>query len=149
MGVFGYAALTAGRTGLSFGISSAVMAAVVLLILAVALPRFNRYFIAPPQELAVVAGLNLDETDTLVAYGRPHPSLLFYAKRRCSAATPCIEVIKPGEEEKLRPLLERPGRIMILTQERLRARLPAPASAYPTILSRNGYVLLARTPMVP
>ena len=148
MGLFGYAALTAGRTGLSFGISSAVMTGVVLLILVVALPQFNRYFIAPSQELAVIAGLNLEATDTLVAYGRPKPSLLFYARRSCSAAKPCIEVIKQGEEEKLRPLLERPGQIMILTQERLRAQLPAPASAYPIILSRNGYVLLARKPML-
>ncbi len=149
MGLFGYAALTAGRAGLSFGISSAVMAGVVIVIIATALPQFNRYFIAPPQELAIIAGLNLDATDQLVAYGRPKPSLLFYARRRCSAAKPCIEVIQPGEEEKLRPLLERPGQIMILTQERLRARLPAPASAYPVILNRNGYVLLARKPMVP
>jgi 4-amino-4-deoxy-L-arabinose transferase-like glycosyltransferase len=148
MGLFGYAALTAGRTGLSFGVSSAVMTGVVLLILVVALPQFNRYFIAPSQELAVIAGLNLEATDTLVAYGRPKPSLLFYARRRCSSAKPCIEVIKQGEEEKLRPLLERPGQIMILTQERLRAQLPAPASAYPIILSRNGYVLLARKPML-
>lgn len=149
MGLFGYAALTAGRTDLSFGIAAAVMAGAVIVILAAALPRFNRYFIAPPQELAAVAGLNLEPSDTLVAYGRPKPSLLFYAKRRCSAAKPCIEVIKQGEEEKLRPLLERPGRIMILTQESLRARLPAPASAYPIVLSRNGYVLLAGKPMVP
>ncbi len=149
MGLFGYAALTAGRTGLSIGIASAVMAGGVLVVLTAALPQFNRHFIAPPQELAAVAGLNLDPTDTLVAYGRPKPSLLFYARRRCSAAKPCIEVIKQGEEEKLRLLLERPGQVMILTQERLRAQLPAPASAYPIILSRNGYVLLARKPMVP
>jgi 4-amino-4-deoxy-L-arabinose transferase-like glycosyltransferase len=149
MGLVGYAALTTGRAGLSFGISSAVMTGVVMLILVAALPQFNRYFIAPSQELAAVAGLNLEATDTLVAYGRPKPSLLFYAGRRCMAAKPCIEVVKQGEEEKLRPLLERPGQIMILTQERLRSRLPAPASAYPIILSRNGYVLLARKPMVP
>jgi 4-amino-4-deoxy-L-arabinose transferase-like glycosyltransferase len=149
MGLFGYAALTTGRAGLSFGISSAVMAGIVALILVAVLPRFNRYFIAPPQELAVIAGLNLEATDTLVAYGRPKPSLLFYTRRRCAAAKPCIEVVKQGEEEKLRPLLERPGQIMILTQERLRAQLPAPASAYPVILSRNGYVLLSRKPMVP
>lgn len=148
MGLVGYAALTTGRAGLSFGISSAVMTGVVMLILVAALPQFNRYFIAPSQELAAVAGLNLEATDTLVAYGRPKPSLLFYAGRRCMAAKPCIEVVKQGEEEKLRPLLERPGQIMILTQERLRSRLPAPASAYPIILSRNGYVLLARKPML-
>ena len=141
--------MTAGRTGPSFGIASAVIAGAVLLILTVALPQFNRYFIAPPQELAAIAGLNLDATDTLVAYGRPKPGQLFYARRRCAAAKPCIEVIKQGEEEKLRTLLERPGQIMILTQERLRAQLPAPTADYPVILSRNGYVLLARKPMLP
>ncbi len=149
MGLFGYAALTAGRASLSFGIASSVMAGVVLIIIVVGLPQFTRYFIAPPQELATIAGLNLEPTDTLVAYGRPKPSLLFYARRRCAATKPCIEVITQGQEEKLRPLLERPGQIMILTQERLRAHLPAPASAYPIILSRHGYVLLAKHPPTP
>ncbi|TAL11307.1 MAG: glycosyltransferase family 39 protein, partial [Nitrospirae bacterium] len=77
MGLFGYAALTAGKIGVSFGIASSVMAGAVMLILTVALPQFNRHFIAPPQELAAIAGLNLDATDQLVAYGRPKPSLLF------------------------------------------------------------------------
>jgi 4-amino-4-deoxy-L-arabinose transferase-like glycosyltransferase len=149
MGLFGYVALTAERTGLSFGIAGAVPALVAMLFITAALPRFNRYFIAPPQELAAVAGLNLEASDTLVAYGRPKPSLLFYTGRRCAPAQPCIEVVKPGEEAKLRPLLERPGQIMILTQERLRARLPAPASDYPLVLTRNGYVLLARKPLLP
>ena len=112
-----------------------------------ALPRFNQYFIEPPQVLADIAGLNLEESDTLVVYGRPKPSLLFYAKRRCPAGKPCIEVIKPGEEEKLRPVLERPGQIMILTLDLLRAKLPAPASAYQPVVSRHGYVLLAKKPV--
>ena len=148
MGLFGYAALTGERAVMSFGVAGALLAIAVMLIVTVALPRFNRYFIAPSQELAAVAGLNLEATDTLVAYGRPKPSLLFYARRRCAAAKPCIEVVTQGQEEKLRPLLERPGQIMILTQARLRDRLPAPASAYPVVLSRHGYVLLARKPML-
>ncbi len=147
MGLFGYAALTAGRAGLSFGIASGLMVGIALLIVTVALPRFNQYFIEPPQVLADIAGLNLEETDTLVFYGRPKPSLLFYAKRRCPAGKPCIEVITPGEEEKLRPLLDRPGQIMILTLDRLRAKLPAPASAYQLVVSRHGYVLLAKKPV--
>jgi 4-amino-4-deoxy-L-arabinose transferase-like glycosyltransferase len=148
MGLFGYAALTAGRAGLSFGIASGLMVGIALLIVTVALPRFNQYFIEPPQVLADIAGLNLEETDTLVVYGRPKPSLLFYAKRRCPAGKPpCIEVITPGEEEKLRPLLDRPGQIMILTLDRLRARLPAPASTYQLVMSRHGYVLLAKKPV--
>lgn len=149
MGLFGYAALTAGRAGLSVGLASSVIVGVVMLVILVALPQFQRYFIAPPQELAAIAGLNLEPTETLVVYGRPKPSLLFYAKRYCSAEKPCIEVITQGQEAKLRPLLERPGQIMILTQERLRTQLPTPASAYPIILSRHGYVLLAKQPMMP
>jgi len=147
MGLFGYASLTAGRAGLGFGIASGLMVGITLLIVTVALPRFNQYFIEPPQALAAIAGLNLEGTDTLVVYGRPKPSLLFYAKRRCKAAQPCVEVIKPGEEEKLRPVLARPGQIMILTQDRLRAKLPVPASTYQLVLSRHGHVLLARKPV--
>ena len=147
MGLFGYAALTAGRAGLSFGIASGLMGVIALLIITVALPRFNQYFIEPPQVLADIAGLNLEESDTLVVYGRPKPSLLFYAKRRCQAGKSCIEVIKPGEEEKLRPVLDRPGQIMILTLDRLRAKLPAPASTYQLVVSRHGYVLLAKKPV--
>jgi hypothetical protein len=147
MGLFGYAALTAGRAELSFGVASGLMGVTALLIVTVALPRFNQYFIAPPQVLADIAGLNLEETDTLVVYGRPKPSLLFYAKRRCPAGKPCIEVIKPGEEEKLRPVLDRPGQIMILTLDRLLAKLPPPASTYQLVVSRHGYVLLAKKPV--
>src|SRR5213594_704816 len=147
MGLFGYAALTAGRAGLGFGIASGLMVGIALLIVTVALPRFNQYFIDTPHALAAIAGINLEGTDTLVVYGRPKPSLLFYAKRRCKAAQPCVEVIKPGEEEKLRPVLARPGQIMILTQDRLRAKLPVPASTYQLVLSRHGHVLLARKPV--
>src|SRR3989454_306254 len=147
MGLFGYAALTAGRAGLSFGIASGLMGGIALLIVTVALPRFNQYFIEPPQVLADIAGLNLEESDTLVVYGRPKPSLLFYAKRHCPAGKPCIEVIKPGEEEKLSPVLDRPGQIMILTMDRLRAKLPAPAPPHQLVVSRHGYVLLAKKPV--
>src|SRR5438094_1536131 len=147
MGLFGDCSLTAGRAGLSFGIASGLMDVIALLIVTAALPRFNQYFIEPPQVPADIAGLNLQESDTLVVYGRPKPSLLFYAKRHCQAGKPCIEVIKPGEEEKLRPVLDRPGQIMILTLERLRAKLPAPASTYQLVVSRHGYVLLAKKPV--
>ena len=145
-GLFAYAAMGEGHAGRSLAIASAMMAGVALLIITVALPRFHRYFIAPPQELATIAGMNLGTQDTLIAYGSSQPSLIFYAKRRCDAATRCIEVITPGEKEKLRPLLDRPGQVMILTQERLRAKLPPPASTYPVVLSRYGHVLLAKKP---
>src|SRR5881409_508644 len=146
MGLFGYAALTAGRAGLSFGIASGLIVAAALLIITIALPRFNRYFIAPPQVLATRAGQALDSDETFIAYGRPKPSLLFYAKRRCAVSTPCIEMIKSGEEDKMRPLLERSRQVLILTQERMRAQLPTPASDYPIYMREDGYVLLAKKP---
>jgi 4-amino-4-deoxy-L-arabinose transferase-like glycosyltransferase len=145
-GLFGYVVVGGGQAGRGLAIASAMMAGVALLIITVALPRFHRYFIGPPQELAAIAGLNLGEEDTLIAYGGSQPSLIFYAKRRCAAARRCIEAIGPGEKDKLRPLLERPRQVMILTQERLRAQLPPPASTYPVVLSRYGYVLLAKKP---
>src|SRR6059036_3992024 len=147
MGLFGYASLTAGRAGLGFGIASGLMVGITLLIVTVALPRFNQYFIEPPQVLADIAGLKLKESDTLVVYGRPKPSLLFYAKRRCAVSTPCIEMIKSGEEDKMRPLLERSRQVLILTQERLRAQLPIPASDYPIYMREDGYVLLTKKPV--
>jgi hypothetical protein len=131
---------------LSFTIASLLMAVVIGLTIVVALPRFNRYFIAPAQELATVAGLNLEASDTLIAYGRPKPSLLFYARRTCSGGKPCIEVIKQGEEEKMRPLLKRSGQVMIVTQERLRGQLPVEASGYHLALVHEGYILLAKKP---
>src|SRR5206468_1010233 len=83
----------------------------------------------------------LDSDETFIAYGRPKPSLLFYAKRRCAVSTPCIEMIKSGEEDKMRPLLERSRQVLILTQERLRAQLPIPASDYPIYMREEGAAL--------
>jgi 4-amino-4-deoxy-L-arabinose transferase-like glycosyltransferase len=144
-GLFGLAALD-GRPAFSFTIATGLMIAVFIVAIIVTLPRFNTYFTAPPQELAAIAGLNLDPADTLVSYGRPKPSLLFYAKRNCTAGKPCIETIKPGEEDRMKELLARPGQIMIVTQEHLRPQLPSPASNYPIVLKRHGYVLLAKNP---
>ncbi len=146
LGLFGYAAMTGEHPGLSFSIASGLMVGIVILIVTVALPRFNQYFIAPPQKLAYIAGQYLKAEETLIVYGRPKPSLLFYAKRRCDSKTRCIEVIKTGEEEKLHPLLDRPGQVLILTQNRLRAQLPSPASTYQVTWSESGYVLLAKKP---
>src|SRR2546426_4243811 len=47
-------------------------------------------------------------------------------------------MIKSGEEDKMRPLLERSRQVLILTQERLRAQLPIPASDYPIYMREDG-----------
>src|SRR2546428_12289921 len=65
MGLFGYAALTAGRAGLGFGIASGLVVAAALLIITIALPRVNRYFIAPPQALGARGGQGLGSDESL------------------------------------------------------------------------------------
>ncbi len=144
-GLFAYAMMERSPA-FSFTVASIMMGAVAGLAIMVILPRFNTYFIAPEQDLAAIAGLNLEPNDTLIAYGRPRASLLFYAKRECSMARPCIEFIKPGEEPKMDRLLKRSGQIMIVTQDRLRNSLPGAASRFPVALNRHGYVLLAKKP---
>ncbi|HKW86042.1 MAG TPA: glycosyltransferase family 39 protein [Nitrospiraceae bacterium] len=136
-----YFGLSEQRRAGAFWVAGAVICLVQLIAIQFALPRFNTYFVAPPQELAYTAGLNLGSGDRLILYGSPRPSLIFYAQRK-------IIVIPPGQEEALRSYLSMPGRTMILLQARLRSNLPAEASSFPLLLERYGYVLLGNEPMV-
>jgi hypothetical protein len=97
--------------------------------------------VAPPHELAYAAGVNLGPEDRLILYGPARPSLIFYAKRKAI-------VIRPGEEEQMRPHLSGPGRTMIVLPSRLQTQLPPEAARYVTLLQRYGYSLLASEPMV-
>lgn len=137
----GYFGLSDHRRPSAFWASGAMICLVMLLVIQIVLPRFSKYFVAPPQELAYAAGLNLKPDDRLILYGPPRPSLLFYAKRKA------IE-IRPGEEWRMRPHLTQQGRTIILLPSRLRPQLPAEAAGFPLILERYGYVLLANEPMV-
>ena len=67
--------------------------------------------------------------------------MLFYAKRQAV-------MIKPGEEEKMKPHLVGPGRTMILLPSRLKSQLPVGAAGFSPILEHYGYALLANEPMV-
>jgi hypothetical protein len=57
-------------------------------------------------------------------------------------------MIKPGEEDKMKPHLAGPGRTMILLPSRLKSKLPPEAADFSPILERYGYALLANEPMV-
>lgn len=140
-GMVGYFGLSDERRAGAFWAAGATIAIVMLLAIQFVLPRFNAYFVAPPHELAYAAGVNLDPDDRLILYGPARPSLIFYAKRKAI-------VIRPGEEEKMRPHLTRPGRTMIVLPSRLRPQLPAETANYVTLLERYGYSLLASEPMV-
>lgn len=141
MGLIGYFGLNDDRRGTAFGVAGGALASVFLVAILATIPDLNRYAIAPPQELAYAAGLNLKPTDQLIAFGTTRPSTAFYARRT-------VTFIPSNEMDRLRRALEKDGRTMILLPEALQASLPKEASAYQPILKRYGYILLGNEPMV-
>jgi 4-amino-4-deoxy-L-arabinose transferase-like glycosyltransferase len=141
MGLVGYFGFNEERRGAAFGAAGGALASVVLLAILTVIPSINRYAIAPPQELAYAAGLNLSPTDQFIAYGTMRPSMSFYARRKV--------VFIPFEEvDRLRTALAYQGRTMILLPETLQDSLPKEAATFQPILKRYGYVLLASQPRV-
>jgi 4-amino-4-deoxy-L-arabinose transferase-like glycosyltransferase len=136
-----YFGLSPERRAAAFWVGGATISLVMLIAIQVTLPRFSRYFVSPPQDLAYAAGLNLQPGEPLILYGPPKPSLIFYAKRR-------VVTIRPGEEEKMRPHLTGTGRTMIVLPARLQPSLPPEASQFPVVLERYGYLLLANEPIL-
>ena len=125
----------------AFWVLSGMMGLFLLVVILFALPRFGKYFVNPPQELATIAGFNLGPQDTLIHYGRKLPSLTFYAKHK-------VQFINPGDHEKFFPHLKKDGRIMVILPANLRERLPHPVDSFTPILQRFGFLLLSREPMV-
>jgi hypothetical protein len=117
------------------------LASVFLVAILAVIPNLNRYAIAPSQELAYAAGLNLKPTDQLIAFGSTRPSSAFYARRT-------VTFIPSNEIDRLRTSLRKDGRTMILLPESLQSSLPNEASSFQPILKRYGYVLLGNEPMV-
>jgi 4-amino-4-deoxy-L-arabinose transferase-like glycosyltransferase len=136
-----YFGLSQDRRAGAFWVGGATISLVMLIAIQLTLPRFSKYFVSPPQELAYAAGLNLQPDDRLILYGPPKPSLIFYAKRR-------VVMIRPGEEAKMQPHLTGSGRTMIVLPARLQPNLPPEAATFPVILERYGYLLLANEPMI-
>lgn len=141
VGIVGYFGLAEHRRAGAFWAAAVTIVVVLLITIVIMLPHFSKYFIDPPHDLAYVAGVNLKPHDQLILYGSPKPSLLFYAKRQAV-------MIKPGEEDKMKPHLAGPGRTMILLPSRLKSKLPPEAAGFSPILERYGYALLANEPMV-
>jgi hypothetical protein len=140
-GVTAYFGFSPERRAGAFWAAGVTIGLVLLTAVELALPRFSRYFIDPPHELAYVAGLNLAPDERLIVYGPPKPSVLFYAKRRAI-------LVKPGEEERMKPFLHGDARTMILLPSRMKPKLPVEASGFSPILERYGYSLLANQPML-
>jgi len=141
MGLVGLFGLSDNRRGGTFWAAAGSLFGVVLTLMIFVLPAANKYFIAPQQELAYAAGLNLKPDEQLIAYGATRPSTAFYARRK-------VLFVGSGEEEKLRTALSQPGRSMILLPESFVEKLPGDLKNYQPILKRYGYLLLASEPMV-
>ncbi|WP_447969139.1 ArnT family glycosyltransferase [Nitrospira sp. M1] len=118
-----------------FGIAGGMMVVFVLVVVVFALPKFHEYFIAPPQQLATIAGMNLKQEDRLIQFGRKRPSLTFYAQRK-------VYQINPGEDHKFISHENASGRKMIVLQSHLRPQLPESVSDYILVQERNGFSLL-------
>lgn len=141
MALVGYLGLNEERRGGAFWAAGATLAGLVLIVIVIATPHINRYVIAPPQELAYAAGLNLSSPDQFIAYGTTRPSFVFYSKHRTL-------FVPFGEEDKIKTALAESRRLMILLPESAQSKLPIEASGLVPILKRYGYVLLANQPMV-
>ena len=137
----GYLGLNDERRGGAFWAAGATLAGLVLIVIVIVIPHINRYAVAPPQELAYAAGLNLRPQDQFIAYGTTRASSVFYARRK----TLFVHI---GEEDKIRAALKEPKRVIILLPESAQSKLPAEANGLVPILKRYGYVLLANQPMV-
>jgi 4-amino-4-deoxy-L-arabinose transferase-like glycosyltransferase len=140
-GLVGYFGFNEERRGAAFWAAGGALATVILIVILTVIPGINRYAVAPPQELAYAAGLNLSPTDQLIAYGSTRPSMAFYARRT-------VAFIPSGEVDRLRSALSHEGRTMILLPESFQDSLPKEATTFRPILKRYGYILLASQPMV-
>lgn len=141
MGLIGYFGLNDNRRSIAFGVAGGALASVFLVAILTVVPGLNRYAIAPPQELAYAAGLNLNPSDQLIAFGSTRPSIAFYAKRT-------VTFIPAGEIDRLRTALGKPGKTMILLPEYYQDALLKETADYQPILKRYGYVLLGNQQMV-
>ena len=140
-GLVGYFGFNEELRGVAFWAAGGALATVFLLVILTVIPSINRYAIAPPQELAYAAGLNLGAADQFIAYGSTRPSMAFYARRK-------VVFISSGAIDQLRTALAYPGRTMILLPEMFQDSLPKEAATFQPILKRYGYLLLASQPMV-
>jgi 4-amino-4-deoxy-L-arabinose transferase-like glycosyltransferase len=141
MTLVGYFGLNDERRGGAFWAAGGTLASLVLIVIVIAIPHLNRYAVAPAQELAYAAGLNLTPQDQFIAYGTTRASSVFYARRKTL-------FVHRGEEDMIRAALKEPKRVMILLPENAQSKLPAEAIGLVPILRRYGYILLANQPMV-
>ena len=105
------------------------------------LPVYHMYFIEPPQQLAEIAGYNLNHEDRLLQVGRKRPSLSFYGQRK-------VHFLGPNDEKKWNMHLSAPGRKMVILQTPLRSKIPEAVSNWTVVLEHGGFSLLSSEPLL-
>ena len=123
------------------GIAGGMMVVLGLFVVKGALPVYHMYFIEPPQQLAAIAGYNLEKDDRLLQVGRKRPSLSFYAKRK-------VHFLGPHDEKEWETHLAAPGKKMIILQTPLRREIPETVSDWTVILDHGGFSLLSSEPLL-
>ena len=123
------------------GIAGGMMVVFGLFGVKGAIPVYHMYFIEPPQQLAAIAGYNLEKDDRLLQVGRKRPSLSFYAKRK-------VHFLGPHDEKEWETHLAASGKKMIILQTPLRRDIPEAVSDWTVILEHGGFSLLASEPLL-
>jgi 4-amino-4-deoxy-L-arabinose transferase-like glycosyltransferase len=123
------------------GIAGGMMLIFGVLLIKGALPVYHMYFIEPPQQLATIAGYNLEKDDRLLQVGRKRPSLSFYAQRK-------VYFLGPRDEKKWETQLAASGKKMIILQTPLRREIPEAVSDWTVVLEHGGFSLLSSEPLL-
>ncbi len=126
---------------LALWVAGSMMIVFALLVVRWALPVYQEYFIAPPQQLAGIVKYNLGTEDRLLQVGRKRPSLSFYAKRK-------VYFLSHKDQKKWEAHLSAPGRKMIILQTPLRRDLPEAVSDWTVVLEYGGFSLLSSEPLL-
>jgi len=131
---------SATKRHLALWVGCGMMLIFTVLVARGGLSIYQQYFIGPPQELAVIAGYNLDPDDRLIQFGRKRPSLSFYAKHK-------VYFLGVNDEE-LPQHLAAPGRKMAIIQTQLRGQLPEAMAHWTVVLDHGGFSLLTSEPLL-
>jgi len=123
------------------GIAGGMMMIFVALVVKGAVPMYHKFFIEPPQRLAVIASGNLGEDDRLLQVGRKRPSLSFYAKRK-------VYFLGPKDAKEWHMHLAASGKKMIILQTSLRREIPEAVSDWNVVLEYGGFSLLSNEPLL-
>ncbi len=129
------------RRSWAVGIAAGMMLVFGVLLVKGAVPVYHMYFIEPPQQLAAIAGFNLEKDGRLLQVGRKRPSLSFYAQRK-------VHFLGPHDEKEWETHLAASGKKMIILQTPLRLEIPEAVAAWTVVLERGGFSLLSSEPLL-